>query len=114
MANVLEISVEEMSKYHDDPVGLNSTCAVFSESELIGKIAEGVPLERLYAGVNYSLYNRLKPLLTKFRGKSLIVTGGVANNQSIVEYLSADYDEIIAVEDPQFNGAIGCCYYGSL
>lgn len=114
MANVLEISVEEMSKYHDAPVGLNSTCAVFSESELIGKIAEGVALEKLYAGVNYSLYNRLKPLLAKFRGRSLIVTGGVANNQGIIEYLRQDYDEIIAVKDPQFNGAIGCCYYGSL
>ncbi|MBW6409639.1 acyl-CoA dehydratase activase [Clostridium weizhouense] len=113
MANVLEISIDEMSKYSEDPVDLNSTCAVFSESELIGKIAEGVSIERLCAGVNYSLYKRLRPLLSKFRGKKLILTGGVATNSSIKKYLQNDYEEIIEVKEPQFNGAIGCCYYGS-
>jgi len=113
MANVLEISVEEMSKYYEDPVELNATCAVFSESELIGKIAEGVELRKLYAGVNYSLYKRLKPLLTKFRGRKLLVTGGVANNKGVVGYLDNDYDEVVTVEHPQYNGAIGCCHYGN-
>lgn len=113
MANVLEISLDEMSKYSEDPVDLNSTCAVFSESELIGKIAEGVDIKRLCAGVNYSLYKRLRPLLSKFRGEKLVLTGGVANNNSIKEYLEKDYDEIVSVKEPQFNGAIGCCYYGS-
>lgn len=113
MANVLEISLDEMSKHYENPVELNSTCAVFSESELIGKIAEGVKVERLCAGVNYSLYKRLHPLLSKFRGKKLVVTGGVANNSSIKKYLKNDYEEIVSVDEPQFNGAIGCCYYGS-
>lgn len=111
MANVLEVSLDEMSKYYENPVELNSTCAVFSESELIGKIAEGISVERLYAGVNYSLYKRLKPLLTKFKGRKLVLTGGVANNIGIKQYLKNDYDEIVFVEDTQFNGAIGCCFY---
>lgn len=113
MASVLEISLDDMSSHYENPVELNSTCAVFSESELIGKIAEGVNIERLCAGVNYSLYKRLKPLLTKFKGRRLVLTGGVANNLAIKEYLKNDYEKIISVEEPQFNGAIGCCYYGS-
>ncbi|MBF8983224.1 2-hydroxyglutaryl-CoA dehydratase [Lutibacter sp. B2] len=114
MANVLEISIDEMSKHYKEPVSLNSTCAVFSESELIGKIAEGIDLKRLCAGVNYSLYKRLHPLLNKFRGRKLVLTGGVANNIALNEYLKQDYDEIIPIDEPQFNGAIGCCYYGSI
>jgi len=113
MASVLEISLDDMSIHYENPVELNSTCAVFSESELIGKIAEGADIESLCAGVNYSLYKRLKPLLTKFKGIKLVLTGGVANNFAIKEYLKNDYEEIISVEEPQFNGAIGCCYYGS-
>lgn len=113
MANILEISLDEMSGYSENPVDLNSTCAVFSESELIGKIAEGAKIESLCAGVNYSLYKRLRPLLSKFRGKKLVITGGVANNAAIKKYLEKDYEEIISVDEPQFNGAIGCCYYGS-
>ena len=113
MANVLEISLSDMSKFYENPVELNSTCAVFSESELIGKIAEGVSMECLCSSVNYSLYKRLQPLLTKFKGKKLILTGGVANNTAIKRYLKQDYEEIVSIEEPQFNGAIGCCYYGS-
>ena len=113
MANVLEISLTDMSKFYENPVELNSTCAVFSESELIGKIAEGVSMECLCSSVNYSLYKRLQPLLTKFKGKKLILTGGVANNTAIKRYLKQDYEEIVSIEEPQFNGAIGCCYYGS-
>lgn len=112
MANVLEIPLNSMSDYYDNPVELNSTCAVFSESELIGKIAEGIDIKRLCAGVNYSLYKRLKPLMSNFKGKDLIVTGGVATNKAVKHYLERDYENIISVEEPQFNGAIGCCYYG--
>jgi len=71
-------------------------------------------LERLYSSVNYSLYNRLRPLLTKFRGRSLVVSGGVANNDGVLTYLRNDYDDIIKLENPQYNGAIGCCYYGAM
>lgn len=112
MANVLEVNIDEMSTYYEEPAELNATCAVFSESELIGKIAEGVPIERLCAGVNYSLYKRLSPLLTKFKGKSLILAGGVAHNYGLQHYLKNHYEEVLTVEDPEFNGAIGCCYYG--
>ncbi len=111
MSSVLEVSLDELSAHHEDPVELNSTCAVFSESELIGCIAEGITLDRLCAGVNYSMYRRLKPLLTKFRGRTLVVTGGVAQNPAIKEYLKNDYDRVLEVDDPQFNGAIGCCYF---
>ncbi|MDP4179156.1 MAG: acyl-CoA dehydratase activase [Bacillota bacterium] len=114
MSNILEISLDEMSKYYKNPVELNSTCAVFSESELIGKIAEGVKIENLCAGVNFSMYKRLHPLLNKFKGRKLVITGGVAENFAINEYLKNDYDEIIKIEDSQVNGAIGCCYYASI
>ncbi|MBU3183023.1 acyl-CoA dehydratase activase [Clostridium psychrophilum] len=113
MANVLEVSLDEMSKHFKNPIELNSTCAVFSESELIGKIAEGISIESLCSSVNYSLYKRLQPLLSRFKGKKLVLTGGVASNVAINRFLSNDYEEIISIKDPQLNGAIGCCNYGS-
>lgn len=111
MAQVLEIPIEEMFKHYENPVELNSTCAVFSESELIGKIAEGIDIHSLCAGVNYSLYKRLRPLLSGFKGRKLVLSGGVAYDTALVEYLKRDYDEVILLPDPQFNGAIGCCHY---
>jgi len=111
MANILEVSIDELFIHYNEPVDLNSTCAVFSESELIGKIAEGIPMERLCAGVNYSLYKKLLPLLSKFNGKKLLLAGGVAKNEALKEYLKNEYEEILTLEYAQFNGALGCCYY---
>lgn len=113
MAQVLEVEMQELEKHHEEPVPLNSTCAVFSESELIGKIAEGVSTETLCASVNYSLYKRLKPLLNGFSSRRLVLSGGVSKNQAIQRFLSEDYEEVICLDEPQFNGAIGCCIYGT-
>ncbi len=112
MASVLEVDVNELALHYKNPVELNSTCSVFSESELIGKIAEGSSIETLCAGVNYSLYKRLKPFFNKFRSDTLILAGGVANNKSIQRFLQDDYKKVIVLDEAQYNGAIGCCYYG--
>ncbi len=113
MANILEVPVNFLSQYNQNPINLNSTCAVFSESELIGKIAEGIPLEILCASINYSLYRKLKPMLTRFSKEKLIISGGVAYNKSFCSFFEKEYEEIIKISEPQFNGAIGCCYYAS-
>lgn len=114
MANVLELSLDEMAKYWENPVKLNSTCAIFSESELIGEISKGRKIEELCAGINYSLYIRLKPMLRRFYGEKLLVSGGVAKNNAIIKYLLGDYNQVVSLENSDFVGTVGCCYYGSL
>lgn len=112
MCSVLEVDMHTLSSHFKDPVELNTTCAVFAESELIGKIAEGHSQERLCAGVNYSLYKKLRPMLSGFKGETLLIAGGVAKNFAIKKYLLDDYNRVIMLDKPQLNGAIGCCYYG--
>lgn len=112
MANILEIPLKDMFQFYDSPVELNATCAVFSESELIGKIAEGYKMPELCAGVNFSLYKRLKPLLSRFKGDVLLLSGGVAANKALVNYLKRDYHQVVVIEEAQYNGALGCCKYG--
>jgi len=113
MANILNMSIDELSEYYKEPVILDSTCAVFGESELIGKISEGYPIERLAAGVNYSLFKRVKTLIQKYRLKTLIFSGGVALNKAVLHFIKEEtfFENIIVPEDTVFNGALGCCYY---
>jgi len=113
MANVIGISIDEMKKYYNDPVELSSTCAVFGESELIGRISEGYAVPQLAAGVNYSLYKRIKPILARFPADNLVLTGGVANNEALIHFIKWDlgWGEIVVPKEPQLNGAIGCCAY---
>ncbi|NLD46593.1 MAG: 2-hydroxyglutaryl-CoA dehydratase [Clostridiaceae bacterium] len=113
MASILGIGIDELTRYSDNYVELNSTCAVFGESELIGRISEGYAIETLAAGVNYSLYKRIKPLIERFPQNCLVATGGVAKNGAIFKYIKAEmnYEDVIIPENPQLNGAIGCCSY---
>ncbi|HWQ40627.1 MAG TPA: acyl-CoA dehydratase activase [Desulfosporosinus sp.] len=110
MASILDVSLEELGQYSDAPVELNSTCAVFGESELIGKIVEGFPLAELAAGVNSTIVKRILPLLRSFTGEVLVFTGGVAHNHAVGKLLEAGSGRRIVIPlEPQFNGAIGCC-----
>ncbi len=114
MAAILEISMEELKKEYSNPVQLNTTCAVFGESELIGQIALGHPVNHLAAGINYSLYKRIKPQIQKLKSKVLVLTGGVAENEAVIHYLREDFSEVTIPKFPQLNGAIGCGYLGFL
>jgi len=112
MATILDVSLEELGEYTDAPVELNSTCAVFGESELIGKIVEGFPLAELAAGVNTTIVKRILPLLRAFPGEVIVFTGGVAHNRAVGRLLETGSGRRIVIpQEPQFNGAIGCCAY---
>jgi (R)-2-hydroxyacyl-CoA dehydratese activating ATPase len=110
MAHILGFTPEELGQYWEGPVLLSSTCAVFGESELIGKITEGCTLESLAAGVNYSVVRRLLPIITRhLPAPSIFFSGGVAQNQAVCLLLKKELDQNVTVLDnPQFNGAIGC------
>lgn len=114
MAAALGMSLEEMGEHVEDPVELSSTCAVFGETELVGLLAEGIPAERLAAGVNRAILNRLLPLLSSFPVHTLVVTGGVARNRALVGMLGARLGlEPVVPHPPDFVAAVGCCRLSS-
>ncbi|MFA5516533.1 MAG: acyl-CoA dehydratase activase [Desulfuromonadales bacterium] len=109
MAKVLDVSLEELSRHHQNPVPLDATCGIFGESELIGRILEGHSLPRLCAGVNRTLIKRVAPMLHRFPVDHLVLTGGVARSPAFRELLRvATGAEPLVPDHPQHNGAIGC------
>lgn len=116
MAKVIGLSVGEVSNYSLNPVDLSSTCAVFAESELIGKISEGYTAEVLAASINYSLFKKIKPLIERFPAENIVVTGGVAANNALLDFIKkeTDFKNVIVPKYPQLNGALGCCVYAGM
>jgi activator of 2-hydroxyglutaryl-CoA dehydratase len=109
MAAVLEVSLDELSSHWQEPVKLDATCGIFGESELIGQILRGYPVSRLCAGVNQTLVKRVMPMLRRFPGENLVLTGGVALNGALVKLLAMETGIAVTVpQHPQHNGAIGC------
>lgn len=113
MATVLGISLEELSSYRENPVELSATCAIFGESELIGCIVEGYSVPELAAGVNYTIFKRIKPMLTALKSETIIFTGGVALGSAIGQIIELELGvQVIVPKYPQLNGAIGCAVHG--
>ena len=112
MAAVLDISLDELSRHFADPVELSATCAIFGESELIGRIVEGVPVASLAAGVNYSIYRRIKPMLLALPSDIVVFTGGVALGPAVAHWVGEEVGcRVVVPAHPQINGAIGCALY---
>jgi len=112
MAAVLNITLDELSLHYRDPVDLTSTCAIFGESELIDKIVEGYPVSSLAAGVNYSIFKRIRPMLARLSSDTVVFTGGVARSVALAEIIRQETGaEVVVPKDPEFAGAIGCCVY---
>lgn len=113
MAGVLGLSMEDMGSYRDDPVKLSSTCAIFGESELIGLIVSGETVPRLAAGVNSAVVARVIPQLERMGQETIVMSGGVALNGAVVSMLEeATGREVVVLDDPLHNGALGCCIKG--
>lgn len=108
MAQVLGVELNELFRHHLDPVDLSTTCAVYAESEIIGKIADGISVPRLCAGVNHSTYLRLRPMLERWPERQLVFVGGGAKNRALVHYLEEAGFAVTVPEHPEYNGALGC------
>lgn len=114
MAAVLGISLEELSRHSDNPVELSATCAIFGESELIGRIVEGYTVAELAAGVNYTIFKRVRPMLAALTTASgtVIFTGGVAIGGALPQIIEREMGvKVVVPARPQLNGAIGCAVH---
>jgi predicted CoA-substrate-specific enzyme activase len=109
MARVLAVSLKDLGGQYHDPIDLDATCAIFAESEMIGKIIEGIPIPRICAGVNLSVVRRVLPLINRFPRQEIVVSGGVARNKAVLKLLTRSIDTpVIVPKRPVFSGAIGC------
>jgi predicted CoA-substrate-specific enzyme activase len=113
MAAILGLTLEELSAYSNDPAQLNATCAIFGETEIIGKIVEGCSLYNLAAGVNYTLYRRCASMLEQLESDIIVLAGGVALNSALKKIIEKETGrQVVCLPQPQLNGAIGCCVWG--
>jgi predicted CoA-substrate-specific enzyme activase len=117
MSRVLEIEIddfaEEASK-SGKAIQISNTCTVFAESEVISHLAKGIAREDVCAGIENSVVKKVAGLTLRLGVEGEVaMTGGVANNYSIVKKLGAELlKEINVPKMPQYMGAIGAARFG--
>ncbi len=109
----LELEVDELGAYHfksqGTPLAINSTCAVFAESEIIGLLGNDNSVEDIVAGVHYSIAKRIIKLVKRVGIKdSIYFDGGPALNRGLVHAIENELSrEIFIPEFPQITTAYG-------
>lgn len=100
--------LSEMSRVSAKPSLISSTCAVFAETEIIGLLASGVPVENIVAGVYRAVALRVSAIAMGCVVPPVYFTGGVALQPGMCVALGeAVKSEVRVVPDPQFTGAFG-------
>ncbi|MCW8839260.1 MAG: acyl-CoA dehydratase activase [Thiovulaceae bacterium] len=109
----LELEVDELGKYHfkseGTPLAINSTCAVFAESEIIGLLGNDNSVEDIVAGVHYSIAKRIIKLVKRVGIKeNIYFDGGPALNEGLVNAIENELGkEIFIPEFPQITTSYG-------
>jgi CoA-substrate-specific enzyme activase, putative len=112
-ARNLEIDLEELGDYHfggsGAPLTINSTCAVFAESEIIGLLAKGHGKEEIVAGIHYSIARRTVRLAKRVGIEDRVYfDGGPALNKGLVAAIQDELGrELVIPEQPQTTTAFG-------
>ncbi len=109
MAEMLSVDLDELGEHQGTRKILESTCSVFTETEIISLMMEGVPVDELASGVIHSVYERVRPYLKMFPIDTVVFTGGVSKMEGLVRTISEDLGiEVKVPERSQFMGAKGC------
>jgi len=112
MAKVLHVRVEEigdLSMRSGKRVDFSTGCAVFSESEAISRLSEGVAKEDLLAGVHRALAAQINSLLERVGvEQDVVLVGGGARDAGLVQALKRIRGhEILVPQHPHMTGALG-------
>jgi predicted CoA-substrate-specific enzyme activase len=112
IAKVLRVKVEEigdMSLKSKKRVDFNTGCAVFSESEVISRIAEGAKKEDLLAGLHRALAAQINSLAERIGvEEDLVMVGGGAKDAGLVQALKEIRGhDILVPSNPHLTAALG-------
>ena len=117
IADALEITIEDlggMALKSKQPAQISNICTVFAEQEVVARLAEGVPLNDLVAGILESLASRISRMVKRLKvANEVVITGGGAKNAGLVKALSdkLGYATLVPPE-PLITGAVGAALLG--
>lgn len=117
VSDVLEIPIErmgELSLISTETIEVDSTCAVFAESEIISLLHTKKKLEDILSGVYQSLAMRLYSLLLRVGiDRELALVGGMAKDNGLRQAIEAQVGhKILVPEQTLFVGSLGAAIIG--
>lgn len=112
MAHALEVDLHDfgsLSLKATNKAEISNMCTVFAESEVISRIASGIPREEIIAGIHDAMASRIASMAARVEiSPNIVLTGGVSKNIGLVKALEDNLGHGLEVpEQAQIAGALG-------
>lgn len=117
IAETLGIQLADMgavSLKADGYVQISNTCTVFAEHEVTSRLAEGVAIPEIVAGLHEAIAGRVVNMVRQLGiSPDVVVTGGGAKNIGLVKALEHKVGfEVLVPPEPLLTGALGAALVG--
>ncbi len=109
----MDVSLEEAARWAatESPYHVSGRCSVFCKSDCTHATNKGVPKSKVTAGLCLMMANKILELLKKIPRRDIMLTGGTARNQMMVQYLQKEIDNLIVPEEAPYFEALGAALW---
>ena len=85
----MNVTLAEAAQWavEETPYNVSGRCSVFCKSDCTHATNKGIPKSRVAAGLCQMMANKVLELLKKVERRNIMITGGTARNQMMIEYL---------------------------
>ncbi|MCF8112033.1 MAG: acyl-CoA dehydratase activase [Desulfobacteraceae bacterium] len=109
------VSLEEAQHWSatETPYLVSGRCSVFCKSDCTHAINKGVPKSRVTAGLCRMMANKILELLKNAEKRNIMIVGGSARNQMMIDYLEQSIPGLIVPEQAPYFEALGAALWAS-
>ncbi|MBD3317484.1 MAG: activase, partial [Chitinivibrionales bacterium] len=109
----MEVDIEEATSLagQSEPHLVSGRCSVFCKSDCTHALNVGVPIGQITAGLCAMMADKVADLLVHLKTDNLLLCGGVARNEVIVEHLRRRFGSVTVPEHAEAFEALGAAYY---
>ncbi len=109
----MNISLTDIGDWADmeTPYHVSGRCSVFCKSDCTHATNKGIPKSNVTAGLCVMMANKVLELLKKVQRRQIMITGGTALNQMMIENLRKEIPDLIVPEEAPYFEALGAALW---
>ena len=109
----MKVSLKDAAKWAvtQEPFHVSGRCSVFCKSDCTHATNKGVPKSKVTAGLCKMMADKILELLKKVKRQNIMLTGGTALNQMMVEHLHREISGLIVPQQAPYFEALGAALW---